>query len=294
MNNFTKFQPINKAKNVNLALTILFSLLFQVGQTQEMYLKSVTHRYLIVDTVFMIEEYFYNDNWKIDSVTFTIPFGGKTIQNYRNDTLINEITPENTFEYIYNSDSVIRYNITSDEIDMVYFVDINNKEISCNNYENGNILISYNYTWENENAVLFTNSMGNTMNFTFFSDILNPRYQTNSALKFGQSGIGSINYLSGLTVPDIPIEEFYVVDELLNSYPLIVTEYILTNPPSYRFVFDYYIIDDIQDNISKGDIVQTVKYYNILGQEIPKPKQGLYIERKQTTDGISSRKYFIR
>ncbi len=257
-------------------------------------LKSVTHIDLPIDTVYLIEEYNYNNSWRLDSVVYYNQSGTKTIKNYRNDTLINEITPTEMFEYVYNSDSIIKINVTNSEIDRIYFTDSENREVECNKYENGNLVISYYYIWENENSVLFTNSMGDSMIFNYYSDILNPRYQYSTPIRFGIDGTnGSYNYISELIVPGLNITEQFIVDELEMIYPLVVTRYTLGSP-TFKYVFEYYIIGNIAENVVGEEIIESIKYFNIIGQEIQKPKKGLYIERIQSNKGIVSNKYFIK
>ena len=257
-------------------------------------LKSVTHIDLPIDTVYLIEEYNYNNSWRLDSVVYYNQSGSKTINNYRNDTLINEITPTTIFEYVYNSDSIIKRNVTNSEIDRIYFTDLENRELECDRYENGNLLVTYNYIWENENSILYSSSLGGSMIFNYHNEILNPRFQYNTPIRFGHDGTnGSMNYISELIVPDLNITEEFIVEELVAIYPLVVTRYTLGSP-TFKYVFDYYVISNIIEYVAGEEIIESIKYFNIIGQEIQKPKKGLYIERIRSNKGIVCNKYFIK
>jgi len=68
-------------------MIILFMLLLvtRFVSSQEIFLNSVTHIDLPVDTVYLVENYYYNDSWKLDSIVYNNQSGTKTIQIYRND-----------------------------------------------------------------------------------------------------------------------------------------------------------------------------------------------------------------
>ena len=277
-------------------MIILFMLLLvtRFVSSQEIFLNSVTHIDLPVDTVYLVENYYYNDSWKLDSIVYNNQSGTKTIQIYRNDSLIYEKTPVAEFEFIYDFDSIVKKNLTSNEIDRVYFTDMQNRELSCDRYENGNLWISYNFTWENENSILFMNSLGDSMIFNYHTRILNPRYQDNTSIRFGIDGTnGSRNYISELIVPELYITELFIVDELEGFFPMVVTRLTLGSP-TFKYVFDYHVSNSLTENEIDGVKIELVKYYNIMGQEIKKPKHGMYIERIQTCKGTVSKKYFIK
>ena len=275
-------------KSYKLVLILLLSLIFQLGMSQEMYLKSVTNIRLPIDTVYSVEQYYYNGNWKLDSVTFTKPSGARSVQHYRNDTLIDWVSPERTLEYVYFSDSVIQYNITSNSIKSVLYTDVDLHVIALDLYILPDYIQTDYYTWENEN-IIAQDYLGGHVDYTYYDDILNPRYNKNSMFK-----VESFNYLSSIKAAGSPYEYIYFIDEAINSYPLIVTRFQSGNTPIFRSVFEYDIISEVQENLPKEEIVLSIKYYNILGQEIEKPRQGFYIERKHTTKGMFSKKYNIK
>ena len=70
--------------------------------------------------------------------------------------------------------------------------------------------------------------------------------------------------------------------------------YLVYVNQTFKYVFDYHVSNSLTENEIDGVKIELVKYYNIMGQEIKKPKHGMYIERIQTCKGTVSKKYFIK
>lgn len=67
-------------------------------------------------------------------------------------------------------------------------------------------------------------------------------------------------------------------------------EWVLINEAIYPICWFYVGIEELPQ---PGNVLE-LRYYNILGQSITKPKQGFYIEQKITSTGTTTKKYYIQ
>ncbi len=77
------------------------------------------------------------------------------------------------------------------------------------------------------------------------------------------------------------------------NYPTEIELYI-EGHHAYTYYFDYHIATKIPEKEIQPTTILSVNYFNLLGQQIPKPTRGFYIERKSTDKGIISTKYNIQ
>jgi hypothetical protein len=89
----------------------------------------------------------------------------------------------------------------------------------------------------------------------------------------------------------------YVVLDSENNYPTEIDKFMSDGPDHEVYIgtylYSYRVITDIHE-IPEQLKVHSVAYFNLLGQEIEKPKEGFYIERKITDKGPVSTKFYIR
>ena len=292
MLNLRKIKSFNPIKYLSLILTITFILIFQTGRTQDIYLKSVVKKRIQPPIVTLTEDYYYDNNWQLDSVIYTWQSGNTTNYYYSGDSIINiKFSNGDLIQYIYFEDSVVRYNTTLNEVFEVHHIDDENKEIRNDYYANG----VYNWTafntWENGNRTHLTSTTGWYQDYTFYENLLNPKFKRYRFLKEGNFDRGCINYISYSDGQEPWEYELFIVEDSLNSYPTLVTTYVM-GEPSDEYTYDYYIVVDIPENDILKEKIISIKYFNLIGQEIDKPESGFYIEMKQTTEGLSSRKIF--
>ena len=233
-------------------------------------------------------EVYYDEDWNIDSVSRLYIYDEGQLLTYENDTL-KEMLNRSSFSkyyYFYYNDSVQifwdktsgYYHVTSD------FHGGDDKIDSIHIYNYDSVIVSTAYlTWDSENCTSIDNySIYSDGTFNYYNDILNPYYNLHKYDRFGK--YGSFNYVSNYTSIDTTYYEWVVINTI-NDYPVEVVQY--TNGVHKNTIYyEYYMVTDINNNpIHEANILQ-IKYFNILGQEINKPKSGFYIEIIQTAQGI--------
>ena len=292
MLNLENTNSIISTKPFSLFLTIAFLILFQTGISQEMYLKSVVKKRITPPTVTLTEDYYYDNTWQLDSVIYTWQGGNTTNYYYEGDSLINiKFSNGELIQFIYFEDSVVQYNTTQDKVIEVHHIDNENIEIRNDYYENGIYSWTANNTWDNGNRTHVTSTSGWYQDYTFYENLLNPKFKRYRFLREGNFDRGCFNYLNYQDGQEQWEYELFVVEDSLNSYPTLVTTYIM-GEPSDEYTYDYYQVVDIPENDINKEKIISIKYFNIIGQEIDKPKNGFYIERIQTSNGYSTRKIF--
>lgn len=231
-------------------------------------------------------EYTYDDNFNLERIDKEF-FSDIWSYYYSNDTLVMQ-----TFEYApgdtaftmydYYADSIVEFDPNIENLGGVYLLDSDGHITS---YESA--FISRAYLWADDNCISRTD---NGVNHTItYHTLTNPFYEENKYFKLSVEG--SVNF------DNYTIGNGYnynnIVTETIGNYPLKVERYI-DGELSYKYQFDYEIINDVPEAQPGYSNVFSIDYYDILGRKIPKPNKGFYIERKTTDQGIVSKKYFIQ
>ena len=281
-----------KMKNAFLILAITFTLLYQSGMAQDMYLKSVVEKRIQPPIVTLTEDYYYNNNWQLDSVIYTWQSGNTTNYYYSGDSLINiKYSNGEVILLTYFEDSIVQFNTTKNEVIEVHHMDSENKEIRNDYYANGTYDWTANNTWVNGNCTYVSSASGWYQDRTFYQELLNPKLKRYQFLREGNFDRGCINYIKYKDGQEPWDYELFIVEDSLQSFPTLVTTYIM-GEPSTEFTYEYYIVTDIEESEMENEYIISLSYYNLLGQKIEKPESGFYIELKETSKGFSTRKVF--
>lgn len=278
-------------KSITLILAII--LCSTLARAQEMYLKKTIQDYISSNNFDYQEDYYYLDNWNLDSIVRTKNDGSvNLIYRYENDILkeLDQIT--HSAEYIYYYDHIDKYYHSNsiNFLSAVYNLNYDEEVIQGDIYNpDGSLSYTEEYIWTAGNCETYIRDETIVQDFTYYQSVKNPFYNNYKYFKIYLQG--SVNYPDSLIING-SIHE-HIVENTLNDYPVEVKIYI-NGVHTLNLTFEYYIIDDIDENINQGDPnILSVKYYNLLGQEIGKPIKGFYIERLLTEKGIISKKFYI-
>lgn len=207
---------------------------------------------------------------------------------YRNDTIIKTGIPygdEWWFHY-YNDSIVVPFGFDT-TIASVYHLD--DSDLIMRKNSPGNVRL---YEWENGNMIEEFSDGESEYTATYDYDYINPFYEEYKYFRLGRDG--SYNYINEWGPDGAGAIHKYVVLESIGQYPTIAERYLDGELAYYHYYNYLYVITDIPETALVSATVLSVEYYDIFGRKIPKPQQGLYIERKITNKGIISKKYFIQ
>lgn len=275
----------------SMALCMLLCLFYNYSVGQELYLKTYLDT-LITQIDGEYAEYNYHDNWDLD---FIHEYDGnnQSVYFYTNDTLMRSYAHGiNLFEYF--QDSVIKFRVEDGDTSVNYKYIMDDNKVQHGYGHVFNYSTRHDFFWLNENLDSTHYYQGDEIIvkwfYTYSDNILNPRYNES---KYLRNSYKSSRYYIEEFIPDEGNHIFYEIIETIYNYPVRVKVY-KNGQHRRNITYEYYIVSGIDDHINPDIEVLDVKYYNILGQEIQKPKSGFYIEVKQTSHGNQSKKYFIQ
>lgn len=261
-------------KKLILIITVVMSGLLL--QAQEMYLKKVTKNN-------NVSNYYYDENWKLDSVTYNTQTA-----IYQNDTIIKRLNPViGDWEYTYENGLII-VSIEANPTYMLFYINDENQVYQ----KIGVTGLITDCIWEGDNLITTERIDDYNSTFTYHDDVSNPFYNENKFSKgawtpYG-SWTGSYDMIKTHTNPSVEIT--FTINDTLNGYPLSATS---MGSGTFNYTFEYYIVTGTPELPAEKEKSISISYFNLMGQEIEKPKQGFYIERKLTSIGYVSNKYFI-
>ena len=131
------------------------------------------------------------------------------------------------------------------------------------------------------------NLVGETYNgssyyyWNYDSSYVNPWYNENKNLKLGIESSIDMPFQMNFTSPSTEIARFIVL-ESIEKYPTIIEFSNDEWEVAWYYHFYYHDLTNIYEQSIKPYEVLSISYYNLLGQEIEKPKKGFFIERKIT------------
>lgn len=272
----------------SIFLTIGLLLFALTMHAQQMYLKEVLHLYGSHTETYI---YNYDNAWNLDSITCKYDED----RYYSNDTLFTTRLSSVTGAYDYFNDSVLveRSKNGNQSPWFKYFVDEADQVTEMKNYQTTYHCLN---TWSDNNLIEVESlSNGFLTTYEYYEGILNPHYNENKYLKGTDNPIGywsgSQNMIKLIEGQNDKVE--YKVYDTLNGYPAVATIIEDDNLFVGTVYYDYYVITGIPELPVEPARLISVSFFNILGQEIDKPRRGFYIERKITNKGIISTKYYI-
>jgi hypothetical protein len=265
-------------------LLISLILPFMVGQAQVALLDSVTFYSSIIDSTYLYRTVKYDSEANVTSYN-----------------IHDQTTGEVELKYHFENDTVKqRINITFG--DTGYFQHIGDTIwFSMQNY-NGWYRVNQDYqiveskennslVWELDNLIQVWEGGDILTSSYLFSDYYNPYFNVWKTFK-GQytASQNQIEHKYDLN------PKYYEVKDALHNYPTEIDEYAIGKRSTvYTGTYYYYytFILDVPE-IPEYSKVLSVSYYNLLGQQIEKPKRGFYIERKVTDNGVISTKHYLK
>lgn len=261
------------------------------------YLTVAQNMYLAMETDTWANKYTYYNydaDWNLETIYVVYSNDTLTTRIYSNDTLVKVIRSNYTMHYYYHGDSALYFREEADgsyDLRNVYYLNEDNEVTHDNNCDDdGNYTYTINFLWENGNCVKQSYDTLSETHFSYNDTIVNPYYNENKYFK--RIYYGSKNLLSIINYGQVLVTKTVLKSK--NGYPLEI-EHNESGGYSTTLLYDYYDLTDVNDGVTENDAqVLDLKYYNLLGQEIPKPIKGFYIEKKITTKGVLSKKYFIQ
>ena len=202
--------------------------------------------------------------------------------NYDNDTMYER------FNYVYST--ITYYEYTDDTVFLIKDGDTTHMYNIDEEYQ---IIQGGYYQWENGNVISSEDGWTAT-----YQEYRNPWLFAQLYLKgtWWVSGIsnGSYNLLDKATSTNGYEHTMEVVESIDDKWPLKIL--LKSNGDLEKsFVVEYHDwITDTPEIPARPYTVLSINYYDLMGREIQKPKQGFYIERKTTDKGVISKKYFIQ
>ena len=257
--------------------TIVLLLIGHICMSQEMLVEKVVQLdYFTLDTV-SVRKYTYNNDYQLTQRYSTDEFtGDTTFYIYNNDTLIYR---SDGFTYEYFNDSVVKYEY--DQINDIYYLNEADEVVISNNWT---------FNWSEGNMIM---AELNSVIYHWDHDFSysNPWYNENKNLKLGIEASIDMPFKNYRFNSTQSIARFIVL-ESIEKYPTIIEFSNDEWEVAWYYHFYYHDLTNIYEQSIKPYEVLSISYYNLLGQEIEKPKKGFFIERKITNKGIDSKKYY--
>lgn len=284
MNYFNQALPTMK----KYMFSSLFMLTFAIASGQTLLINKLKTDFISSGDR-SIDQYVYDDLSSLLGIYRTsFEMDTTLIQEYRNDTLISRIYPLENKKYIYKyyPDSVVDWQIVEGDTGApyVYYIDSENKIIGTPG--------GTTFNWEGENMVSEVYSDGKTNIITYHDNMENPHFKEYKYYRWKYRG--SHSFIKRIDFFDGSTEEL-VVTEKINNYPRIV-DFYKDSLHIIRYTYEYIEMpNSIETPTDPGSfVVLSVHYYNLMGQEIEKPRKGFYIERKITDKRIISTKHYLQ
>jgi hypothetical protein len=240
--------------------------------------------------------YEYDENFFLTEVTRLIDGDTIVVKYYQNDTLVQlgeVMENESHTIYKYYEDSVGQFTVLNADttLAVTYHLDEQDRLVHIHFHSSGYINDIY-QVWEEQNIfqIYWTDMNGSYTEYNIeYSSYLNPLYQAHRYIQMDLPG--SYNYPDKLFNQDNEEIRYYDVVESIGVYPVLVSVYGFGNH-MFDMHYEYMVVTDIPELPSEPYTVLSVRYFDLMGREIPKPTKGFYIERKVTDKGIISTKHF--
>jgi hypothetical protein len=258
----------------------------QVIQAQQMFLDSVRIYSPIIDSTYLHHTVEYDQaDFNVSSFNHHASNTGDVSLKYlfENDTVVKwiHVFPGDTAYYDHLGDTIF-FNLPG--FDSWYLV---NEEYQIVATSKGDTL-----DWADDN-LLEKYGMENTAAEYSYTNFANPYFNIWRTFKLNHEA--SYNQVEYIYFPNDNYYRYEVIDSQHN-YPTEIDRYAIDPLGNETFIGTYYFyfttILDVPE-IPTYSRVFSVSYYNLLGQQIEKPKSGFYIERKVTDNGIISTKHFL-